>query len=42
MRDTYALTCYYLDLYFMNGNNVSLDDFQSLGLSAFILAAKQN
>jgi len=42
MRDTYALACYYVDLYFMKRNSIQLDDFQNLGLAALILAAKNN
>ena len=39
-RETYSLFGYYLDLFFKNGGDIELDNFQNLGLACFNLAAK--
>lgn len=39
-RETYATASKYLDLYFAEGQTISRQSFQSLGLACFILASK--
>ena len=40
MRETYALTSKYLDLYMGRDTTIKINSFQTLGLACFVLAAK--
>lgn len=40
MRETLALACTYVDLYFKNKGFCEVKDFQNLAISALILAMK--
>jgi len=39
-RETYSLSCLYLDLFFQKGYKVELDNLQNLGLCSYILSSK--
>jgi hypothetical protein len=39
-RETYALACKYLDLYFLNGGQIELEDYQDLVISCLVIACK--
>jgi hypothetical protein len=41
MRDTIALACTYIDLYFLRKGYCEVQDFQSMAISCLILAMKQ-
>lgn len=40
LRETCALACCLLDLYFLRGGVVAVQDFQNLAIACLILAAK--
>ena len=41
-RETYLMTCAYIDLFFAKGNRILIGDYQTLALGAFIVATKIN